>query len=148
MKAFFDFVANLTLSEVADWFGIISFGLTVWIAFGVRTIQRRYLFTARVPDLTKQISKHASKLVLQHADFEKSRSDVDLTLAQLEAPLKSLQNKVERQSKPSIKSLLAAISEFQKQRGSKDQLWKIYVETQKLIAEIDEIAADARWEKS
>lgn len=137
---------NLSLSEVADWISIVSFVLTIWIAVGVRKIQRRYLFVARVPNLTKDITKLASTISEQLGDFEKAKDASDVTLASMEPLLNSLKKKLDRQGKASVERVLKTIGEYQNGKRNQESLRQVYIETQRLIAEVAEITADSKWE--
>jgi hypothetical protein len=140
----------LTLSDYGNIASIAGFILTIFILLNVRSLRKQYTFKARVPELTRKLNSHASKLADYHQNFEDSREEIILELANSEAVLKSLGEKVNKSTRGSIKILLAQIKEYNlyKANNNADFLWnRIYVLMRKLVTELGELQQDLKWEK-
>lgn len=105
------------------------------------------MFKGRVPDLLKKSSKHASQLSQFHNDFDESKPLILLELGQIEVILESLDRKVDRQVRSSIKETRSRIREYKDYRN-KAQLWEVYVSLQKMNQVIVNLQEDQKWESN
>lgn len=139
-------LAKITFSDVGSAASLISLVITVYLFYAVRKIRSFYVSKARVPELTKQLGSHASRLVILHGDFKTSRDEVLLELGQVEVTLRFLKKKIGRPTKKSVARVLKLIDNYSPHNANKDQLWKIYVDLQKVIQEVVEVQSDQSWE--
>jgi hypothetical protein len=103
MEPFTVWIIDFKFSDFADVLSVIGFCFTIYVLLTIRKIQNYYVFKARVPDLLKKISKHTSQLSQLHNEFEHSKPQILLEIGQTEVALKSLDKKVNRTIKNSIK---------------------------------------------
>ena len=142
-----DFLKVIKLDDLANLASIVALVLTIVIFMNLRSIRRFYKFTARVPELLNKLIQHARKISEYQKDFATSHREIDLEIAEAEVVLKSLKNKVNRQTISSISRVLKTIKTYNRQRYNSNQLWEVYIEMHKLIAEIHELQSDLKWEK-
>lgn len=145
MEAFNAWIENFSFSSFADVMSVIGFCFTIYVLLTIRKIKNFYVFKARVPDLLKKVTKQASQLSQFHNNFEDSKPQILLVIGQVEVTLKSLNKKVDRQVKNSIKEVSKHISGYKTNRD-KSRLWDIYVSLQKVNQEIVNLQEDRSWE--
>lgn len=138
-------IKNITLSDIANVSELIGLTMTFYVFYTIRKIKNYYVFKARVPELTQELSGHASKLSEFHNEYKDSQQLIILELGRAEVTLKSLKGKVGRPTKKSISGVMNLIEEY-KRKKNKDNLWGIYVELQKVIQEVATIQGDRAWE--
>lgn len=137
----------------ADCSSIIGLIITLFVLKRVGEIQRRFMFTARVPDLKSKLSGKASKLIELQADFENKFNEIHTELARIEVHLNSLNKKVNKENRVSIKEALRLIRDYRKEAkkkntGDENKLSEIYTQLQKIIEEINELIKDSEWERT
>jgi len=147
MESFYSWIKNFKFSDFADVISVIGFCFTIYVLLTIRKIKNFYVFKARVPDLLKKVSKHASQLSQFHNNFEDSKPLILLEIGQVEVILKSLNKKVNRQVKSSIKEVNKHISGYKIYRD-KSRLWDIYVSLQKVNQEVVNLQEDRNWESN
>ena len=139
-------IGKIDFSALGNTASIISLIITVYLFYAVRKIKSFYVSKARVPELIRELKEHASHLAEFHRDFEDSSEQVLLEIGKAEVTLKSLRNKVQRPTRKSVSRVLKLIKTYTPFYRTKDNLWKIYVEMQKLIQEIAGAQSDRDWE--
>lgn len=139
-------IGQIAFSDLGTLASILSFVITLYVFFAVRKIKSFYVSKARVPELIDQLKEHASHLADLHRDFNDSRPQVLLEIGKAEVTLRSLKNKVRRPTKKSVAVVIKLIKSYGPYNQTQDNLWKIYVEMQKLIQEVVGVQSDRAWE--
>jgi hypothetical protein len=137
---------GINFDDIANVASILSLLLTIYVLYTVRKIKNYYVFKARVPELVNQISDHASKLALFHNDYENSREQILLELGKAEVTLSSLKKKVDRKTRRLITTAITTVQSYNRYTRDKDQLWKIYIDLQKVVQEVINVQGDREWE--
>lgn len=105
-----------------------------------------FLFTARMPELVKQLRRYTSNLSKGLNNFENSLEYIENQLARCKANLKSVKSKVSGDSK---KSATRAYNLVKNQDGvslySKEEIRKIYRELLTLTDELQNLVEDKKW---
>ena len=135
------------LETIASIASIVSLLLTISVLVSVRRIQSFYVFTARVPELAEKLGSHYSKIVDYRNDFDSNIPNISLELVRAQAVLKNLKQKVTNPSKKEIAQLLKTIRGYQRKSNDKDKLWEVIVSMSGVLAEIEELQADKKWER-
>src|SRR6266446_172939 len=139
------YVSKLTFSDVGSVASLLSLAITIYLFHAVRRIKSFYVFKARVPELTEQLRTHASRLATLHRDFDGSRDEVLLELGKAEVTLKSLKKKIGRPTKKSVGKAIKLIDNYPYNK-TKNNLWQVYVDLQKVVQEVIEVQSDRSWE--
>lgn len=147
MESFYSWIKDLKFSDFADVISVIGFCFTIYVLVTIRKIKNFYVFKARVPDLLKKSTELASHLSQFHSDFENSKQQILYEIGQVEVILKSLNKKVNRQVKSSIKEVNKHIVDYKNYRD-KSRLWDIYVSLQKVNQEVINLQEDRSWENN
>lgn len=142
-----EFIQNTSLSDAGNVASIIGFLLTVVVFFNLRSIKRFYVFKARAPELLERLIEQSSKIALYQNDFSNSFQEIDVEVARVEITLKSLKQKLRGSVKASTGRVLKQLEKYNKQSKSSENLWHLYVDLQKLIAEVRELQSDLKWER-
>ena len=84
LYSFFD------LPLIADIASLIGLTLTIFVLFGIRIIQRNFLFRARVPDFLGKIREHASSISTGLNTYPDSKDAIDEVLSLAEVDIDDL----------------------------------------------------------
>lgn len=141
-----DKIGKITFSGLGSAASILSLIITLYLFYAIRKIKSFYVSKARVPELIEQLEGYASNLADFHRDFKKSREQVLLEIGKAEVTLKSLKKKVGRPTRKSVTVVIRMIKNYSPYNQTQDNLWKIYVEMQKLIQEVIGLQSDRAWE--
>ncbi len=147
MEEIIAWIKEIRLSDIADVLEVVGFVLTIYVLITIKKIKNYYVFKARVPDLLKKMSKHASQLSQYHKDFENSKPEILLEIGQAEVILNSLSKKVGKQVNSSIKEVTKQIL-YYKTYQEKSRAWDIYISLQKVHQEIINLQEDRKWESN
>jgi hypothetical protein len=148
--------------EVLDWAGIFGdvasvagFFITVGVLLKVRSIERSFIFKARLPDLLKELKKTSANLLDTLQREEDLSRDSEKELARLSALLKSVSSKVKKSQRAEVNVLLRLsrgtdapwpIWRFVPIRAlSKEQVWTVYNQTEGLIESLKQAMQDSKW---
>lgn len=142
-----EFIQNASLSDAGDVASIIGLLLTFFIYFNLRSIKRFYVFRARVPELLERLIDQSSKIASYQQDFSNSLQGIDVEVAQVEITLKSLKQKLNGSVRASVVRVLKQLERYENQTKTSDNLWHLYIDLQKLIAEVHELQSDLKWER-
>ena len=136
-----------TLSNFADLFGVIGFGLTISIALAVKRLHQFYGFQGRGPAILKDVKKYKSAIsdLLNSKELEILSAQVPLR--QCQSTLKSLrrfippdQKKIVKDAQKSIKKAIA-----NKNGLLKENVREVYGTLVTVEADIDNIIKDSKW---
>ena len=100
-QSVFELLSSQSFTVLVNVSSVVSLLLTIWVLIGVRSIRRNYTFTARAPELAKELSKRTSKISDYRNDFDHNLLEIDQELVRVRVTLKSLEKKVNRSSKSS-----------------------------------------------
>ncbi len=142
-----NFFKQLSFSDISNVASVLGFLLTVQVFINLKSIKRSYIFIARAPELLEKLETHASNISAYQNDFSNSIPQIELELAGAEITLKFLKSKVNMSAKGSINKVLKVVKKFNGVNRSKDNLWLVYLEMQKLISEVKELQSDQKWER-
>lgn len=142
-----EFLSGKSTTAFVNILSIVSFALTIWVAYSVRNIRRFYVFTARVPEITQKIKKHNSKVSELLNDFENSIPKIQIELTSIQVLLSSLKNKTNKNTKQSTNKIVKTIRSYNFKTADRDQLWDIYLQVTQLVLEIEDLQKDLRWEQ-
>lgn len=142
-----EFIQNINLSDIGSVASIIGLLLTVVVFLNIRSIKRFYVFRARVPELLERLIEQSSKISTYQNDFVNSSQEIDIVVAQVEITLKSLKQKLSGSVKSSVGKILKQLERLVNQSKTSANLWSLYIDLQKLIAEVQELQSDLKWEK-
>lgn len=131
------------IGSIASFLGLI---LTLWVAFAVRDIKKRFSFKARVPNLVRQLKGHSSKISESLNDFPKFKEIIREELVKAEVVLKSLRGKVKGDPKKSVSELIKTVKQYNSENLTKDQTRDLYRAMIKVSAEIEQYQKDLEWE--
>lgn len=127
------------LSPIGSVASLISLGLTLYIALGIRNIRNNYIFRVRAPEFIRALTKHASTLISFGNDFNDSRQRIDVELATSDVTLRSMQGRMRGQSREAVDNLRALIRAYQQNPNNIDNFYPIYTGMQRVIQEIKEL---------
>lgn len=108
------------LSKFADAISIIGAGASVYAAWQIGTIVKRFRFRAEVPKLTASIDKDKDKLPKLFGKFTESQNEIILILAQCEANLNTLSKQLssvrefDKHDMKALKNLIQTIQEVKR----------------------------------
>lgn len=105
------------------------------------------MFTARVPQLVEKLKDNSSALSNHLNEFESSRQQIALGLADTEIVLQSLKKKVRGHQRKLIASLVKLIRTYDHYEDGPDDLWGIYIEIHKVITMVENLREDLKWER-
>lgn len=138
---------NPTFINSGSIASIISLILTIIIYFGIRKIKRFYIFTGRVPEVVGNLNKIASNISEHLNDYEDFIPQIGLDLADAEVALKTLNRKVgKREHRKPINTLIKTINKYEPNPDGEEELRKIHIGLHKIVAEVQELRKDQRWE--
>ena len=100
-----------------------------------------------MPELLETLTKQASNLLSYQKNFPSSRQEIDIEVAKIEISLESLRKKLRSSERSSVKRVYKEIKSYETQSKSSENMFHLYLELQKLIAEINELQSDLKWEK-
>jgi hypothetical protein len=146
MLHFLNDAVRAAIAFASDIASIASLALTLLVYFNVRKLRRAYLFTARVPELTEELSSRASELARLHVTSAESRTQIQVLLAEVDVLMRSLKSKVDGSSRTSVKAVLLAIAEYEGNESA-DVVWRVYVAMQKCLAELRQTQLDLKWDR-
>jgi hypothetical protein len=146
MQHFLNEAVRASIAFAADIASVVSLALTLLVYFNVRKLRRAYLFTARVPELTEELSGKASEIARLHRTSAESKSQIQVLLAESDVLLRSLKSKVSGSSRTAVKAVLLATSEYQ-MNDSAETVWRVYIAMQKCLAELRQTQLDLKWDR-
>ena len=146
MWHFLNDAVRAAIAFAGDIASLLSLALTMLVYFNVRKLRRAYLFTARVPELTEELTSKASELARLHATGEASKSQLQVVLAEVDVLSRSLKSKVDGNSRRAVKAVLVAMMEYQGNESA-DTVWRVYVAMQKCLAELRQAQLDLKWDR-
>lgn len=106
------------------------------------------MFTARIPDLHRDLKKHASNLANYMNEFDSYRPQIATELVNIEVIVLSLKRKVDKQAMPHIKSLVSQLKNLEPMSVDTETVWKIYASVNKVLASVEDLQEDKKWEIS
>lgn len=142
----FELLSSEAFTVLVNVSSVVSLLLTVWVLIGVRSIRRSYTFTARAPELAKELSKRTSKILDYRKDFDHNLLEIDQELVQVRVTLNSLEKKVNRPFRKSITEATRTISSYSSGNKDKDALIVVYLALVKVVSELEELQKDRIWE--
>lgn len=145
MQHFLNEAVRAAIAFAADIASVVSLALTLLVYFNIRKLRRVYLFTARVPELTEELSGKASALALLRLTTAESKSDIQLLMAEAEVTLRYLRSKVAGSSKLAVKAVLRAINQYQVSQDA-DAVWQVYLAMQRCLVELRQTQLDLKWD--
>jgi hypothetical protein len=147
MSHFLNDAVRAAIAFAGDIASLASLALTLLVYFNIRKLRRAYLFTARVPELTDELTSKASELLaLMHVTSTDSKAQIQVVLAEGDVLLRSLKSKVDGPSRASVNAVLLAITEYQWNAVGNDS-WRVYVAMQKCLAELRQAQLDLKWDR-
>jgi chaperonin cofactor prefoldin len=140
------FIGWLNFSNLADFLSIIGFFLSVYVSLGIRKIKKEFLFRARLPDLLKQLQKHATALSTLLDDFQNNQDKIIEELSIAKVNINSLYNKSAGEVKGSLKKLDVSIDNFLLGQDKNSKIIRgIYLQMNMVIQEINNLKEDEKW---
>ena len=103
-------------------------------------------FTARAPELAKELSKRTSNISNHRNDFDHNLLEIDQELVRVHVILDSLERKVNRSSRRSITEAMKTISSYSSGIKDRDSLFIVYLSLVKVVSELEELQKDRIWE--
>lgn len=117
------------------------------MALSLRTIKASYLFSARAPELAKQLRSHATSLAEYLNDFGGFEAKIREELATAEVTANSLARKIDWRHRGPVKHLGKAIKRAAKTQLSEPGIRTIYIEIVKVNQYVKDLQADLKWER-
>ena len=145
-QSVFELLSSQSFTVLVNVSSVVSLLLTIWVLIGVRSIRRNYTFTARAPELAKELSKRTSKISDYRNDFDHNLLEIDQELVRVRVTLKSLEKKVNRSSKSSITEAINKIGSYNSGVKNKDGLFEVYLALVNVVGELEELQKDRIWE--
>lgn len=142
----FELLSSETFSVLVNVSSVVSFLLTIWVLINVRNIKRNYTFTARAPELVKELSKRTSNILNYRSDFNHNLLEIDRELVRVLVTLDSLEKKVNRSFRKSIVEAKRTIRNYSLSNKDKDGLFGVYLTLVRVVSEIEELQKDRTWE--
>ena len=146
IQSVIEILSNQTFTALVNVLSVVGFFLTIWVFIGIRSIRRNYTFTARAPELVKELSKRTSRILNYRNDFEHNLLEIDHELVQVRVTLNSLETKVNRSSRKSISEAQKTISNYSSGDKDKDNLFVVYLALVRVVSELQELQKDRIWE--
>ena len=145
-QSVFELLSSESFTVLVNTSSLVSLLLTIWVLIGVKSIRRNYTFTARAPELAKELSKRTSKLSEYRNDFDHNLLEIDQELVRVHVILDSLEKKVNRSSRKSITEAMRTISGYSFGSKDRDSLFVVYLSLVKVVGELEELQKDRIWE--
>lgn len=146
MLHFLNSAVRAAIAFASDIASLASLALTLLVYFNVKKLKRAYLFTARVPELTEELSGKASELFRLRVTSAESKSEIQVLMAESDVLLRSLKSKVSGSSRVAVKEVLLATAEY-RLNDSADIVGRVYVAMQKCLAELRQTQLDLKWDR-
>ncbi len=138
-------VIGFVITLIGFPISVISLVITLYVYQSIENIKGQYVSKARVPDLLKNLNKHASKLSEYYGDFDNSKDAILLEIGNTEVALDFLKGKVSKQIQTSIEKAYVQISNY-KANPERDKLYAVYVDLQKVNQGTFYLQQDQKWE--
>ncbi|PYR68822.1 MAG: hypothetical protein DMF88_08020 [Acidobacteria bacterium] len=148
MSTIWSWITGPTFTGIAALASVASLLLTIWVALGVYRLKASYLFSARAPQLAKQLRNHAANLAEYLNDFKAFEDKIREELAATEVTALSLARKIDWRRRRTVKQLGKAIKRMgKKQQFSEAELREVYVQLVKVNEHVKDLQADLKWER-
>jgi hypothetical protein len=147
MSWIWSWIEGPTFAGIAGLASVTSLTLTIWVVLGVRRLKASYLFSARAPEIAKQLRAHAANLASYLNDFEAFKGKIQEELAAAEVTSFSLARKIEWRHRGAVKDLGKAIKRMNRTQVSEEQLRTVYLQLIKVNEHVKDLQADLKWER-
>ena len=147
MEAILAYLSGRWFTALASVASILSLVISAAVLINVRKIRSFYVFTARVPQLLDRLRTNSSSLSDQLNDFDRFRPQIPVLLADTEVALVSLSKKVRSPHNGVARALALRVKEYDVKADGEGPLREIYVDLHKVIATIDDLREDLKWER-
>jgi hypothetical protein len=142
-----DWVMKLSLGDAGSIASIIGVLLTIWVALAVRRIRSFYLFTARVPGLSRRLKQHASSLATYMNDPKSFADPIREEMVAAEVTVHSLERKLSGHVKKTAKDLLLNIRRANGTELDASVVRGVYLLMIRVNEQLKDIQSDLKWEK-
>lgn len=138
-------LSNL-IPKIANIASIAGALISLYVVVEVRSIGKKYLFRARVPEILKAMKTYSSALSEELNTFEDSIREIETELSRIDATLKNLTSKIEGETKRMTKELRKLIRE-RSRPCDRGEIWEIYNRLQALTEDLVNIQQDFKWSR-
>ena len=143
-----DLIEWLVTSRMGNVASILGFGLSAYIAYTARRINRFVLIHKRLPQLLRKLEKNSSTLSNLLNTFDQSVVDIQNELSRCSANLKSVKRKVHRPESASISKLIKLIGKSSgKNQISADSTREIHKQLLYVVEDLKNYQVDFQLER-
>lgn len=144
----------LWLSFLADVLSFVGFLLTIRLLILTKKIRKEFQSKARIPELRKTLVATVKSLTTLLQDWQRNRNQIVVALTTCQPVLESLKVKLSRSQSSSSRNLLKALRAKRRNwlgfqthhEHSEEDVWRIFAELQGVIASLEQLEKDAKWE--
>jgi hypothetical protein len=141
------FFTNPGTTALANAVGILGFVITLYVAFGVRKIQRQYASRVRLPELRSALQQHASDIGDALGSFSSRQDFILLELNRALPLLEAVHRRLKWGERARVKELLVRVKKTNAMNVTQADARGIFNLLHALIGELEEWERDARWSK-
>ena len=113
-----------------------------------RKIKKAYVVKGRGPDEIENLSEFISKLNDNYSDYENYAEEIEILLSKIEVSIDWFNKYVTKDIKKNIKFVKISISDYKSESQTNDKkelVWKIYTNLVKIIAQLELMFKDNKW---
>lgn len=144
MDAIVSTLTDSNVTALVNALQILSVVVIVRLYFRVSHISKHYTSIARIPEHQKSLRQRASRINDYLNDYDVNKLNLDAEIVRLGAALRSLRRKLPWSERGSTKRALGAVGNYEDDRVEA-KARAVYLEVQKIIAELEEQERDKRW---
>lgn len=135
------------LSVIADVLSILGFILTLWVAWNVKQLRRRYTLVGVAPVWIDRIREQAERIKQLHGQYNDSREDISVELSRLAGTSEALERLLPRDQRRSIHAMVVTIRRYEGGSRTAQALWEIYRQSQRVLEELKSFQEEQQWPK-
>lgn len=138
---------NAHLNEIGSYASVIGLGVTMWVAFSLKTLSKRAAFRGRLPDYIRDARTTSSDLTSILNSEVLDVDSVETTLRTCLSSVASLRRKAPGELRARVKSLYKQSHKLTKKRGNitRDSVREVYNEVSSFEADLKNYQKDEKW---
>ena len=147
--------------NIGVFFTILSFFVSLYVLWEVRSIKNRFRTKARTPEILEELGKFSTELNICLSDIEESKNQIIIIAKRLRYTLKSLKKIRNKEISTDLKGLLKRTNKFKKKSNSlfsrswqrlkskksfEDEAWEMYGDILALQKGLNTALEEIYWE--
>lgn len=141
------------IATIADWSsiagllaGLVSIGVTLWVANEVSKVRKAYIRRVRIPELLDRSNEITSELSDNLNDFSGNRDSVHRCISQLLEVARSISTKLGDDEKASVLDFIDYISKLEIAQTNEEQARNVYLKATAFQESVSNLRQDLIWQ--